>query len=235
MSDRAVDVVDGLVRFASRQGVRCVHGRAQSIRTCGIANGETGFAVMTQEGEEQFARAVILATGGASYPATGSTGDGYSIARELGHTVVKPEPSLVPVEVKEGFCSQLQGLSLKNVTLTVEDVEKKRTVFQELGELMFAHYGLSGPLALSASAHMQPMREGRYVLHIDCKPGLTPEQLDARLTRDLAQNLNRDFINSLSALLPKSLIPVAVRLSRVPAGARSAIKSPEPCGSSFAL
>ena len=213
VSDRAVDVVDALVRFASEQGARFAQGRASSVQP-EAAPGE--FCVVTQEGEHFFARSVIVATGGMSYPATGSTGDGYRLARENGHTVISPEPSLVPVEVHEGFCSRLQGLSLKNVTLTVRDTLRKKTIFEELGELMFTHFGLSGPLVLSASAQMQPMESGRYILQIDCKPGLSPEQLDARLVRDLGDNANRDFANSLSALLPKSLIPVMVGLSGIP-------------------
>ncbi len=213
VSDRAVDVVDALVRFASEQGARFAQGRAISVEP-EAAQGK--FRVVTEEGEHFFARSVIVATGGMSYPATGSTGDGYRLAQENGHTVIPPKPSLVPVEVHEGFCSRLQGLSLKNVTLMVRDTLRKKTIFEELGELMFTHFGLSGPLVLSASAQMQPMESGRYILQIDCKPGLTPEQLDARLVRDLGANANRDFANSLSALLPKSLIPVMVGLSGIP-------------------
>ena len=213
VSDRAVDVVDALVRFASEQGARFAQGRAASVEP---EAAQRKFRVATEEGEHFFARSVIVATGGMSYPATGSTGDGYRLARENGHTVVPPEPSLVPVEVHEGFCSRLQGLSLKNVTLTVRDTHRKKTIFEELGELMFTHFGLSGPLVLSASAQMRPMESGRYILQIDCKPGLSPEQLDARLVRDLSNNANRDFANSLSALLPRSLIPVIVGLSGIP-------------------
>lgn len=211
VSDRAVDIVDALVGFARRQGARFRQGRVADI----VPQEDAVYRVSTQEGEVISARSVIVATGGLSYPATGSTGDGYAIARALGHTVVQPAPSLVPVEVEEGFCSRLQGLSLKNVTLTVRDGLRHKTVFSQLGELMFTHYGLSGPLMLSASALMRPMEPGRYTMTIDCKPGLTMEQLDARLVRDLAQNANRDFANSLSALLPRSLIPVMVALSGI--------------------
>lgn len=213
VSDRAVDVVDGLVRFASKQGAHFAQGRVDSVEP---SQDEDGYCVTTDEGERFFARSVIVTTGGMSYPATGSTGDGYRIAQQNGHTIVLPEPSLVPIEVHEGFCSRLQGLSLKNITLTVQDMVKNKAIFQELGELMFTHFGLSGPLVLSASAHMRPMESGRYRMMIDCKPGLSTEQLDARLVRDLTENANRDFSNSLSSLLPKSLIPVMVSLSGIP-------------------
>ncbi len=213
VSDRAVDIVDALVSFARKSGARFLQGRARSVTPM---EGQ-GYTVTTQEGERLSAASVIVATGGMSYPGTGSTGDGYEIARQNGHTVLEAEPSLVPLEVHEGFCSRLQGLSLKNVTLSVKDTAKNhKVVFEELGELMFTHFGLSGPLVLSASAHLRPMEPMRYQVLIDCKPGLSAEQLDARLVRDLTENANRDFANSLSALLPKSLIPVMVSLSGIP-------------------
>lgn len=211
-SDRAVDIVDALVGFARRQGARFRQGRVLNIVE---QDNPAVYRAWTADGDVISARSVVVATGGLSYPSTGSTGDGYDIASSLGHTVVQPVPSLVSVEAQEGFCSRLQGLSLKNVTLTVRDKVLHKTVFSQLGELMFAHYGLSGPLVLSASANMRPMEPGRYAMIIDCKPGLTLEQLDARLVRDLSQNANRDFANSLSALLPRSLIPVMIALSGV--------------------
>ena len=162
------------------------------------------------------ARSVILATGGLSYPLTGSTGDGYRFAREAGHTIAPPLPSLVPLTVKENWCRELQGLALKNVTLTVTDRQSDKRLFEELGEMLFTHFGVSGPLILSASAHLRPMEAERYLLSVDLKPGLDEKQLDNRLLRDFAQYRNRDFANALDLLLPRTLIPVAVKLSGIP-------------------
>ena len=212
VSDRAVDVVDALVRYARSGGVKFVKGRAAHIQ---VKDGCVSDLEL-EDGRLLPTSSLILCTGGVSYPATGSTGDGYTMARELGHTVTALGPSLVPVEVQEGFCSQLQGLSLKNVTLTLFDTKKNKPVFSELGEMLFTHYGLSGPLVLSASAHMRPMEPLRYRVCINLKPGLTSQQLDNRLQRDLAQFSNRDFRNCLDALLPQKLIPVILRQSGIP-------------------
>lgn len=162
-----------------------------------------------------FAENVLVATGGVSYPLTGSTGDGYKFARSAGHTVEEPKASLIPVETEEGFCKKAMGLSLKNVTLSVEDSAKSKTVFREMGELLFTHFGLSGPLVLSGSAHMRPFERDRYKLHIDLKPALDLQKLEKRLERDFEKNINRDFQNSLSELLPRKLIPVVVSLSGI--------------------
>ena len=212
VSDRAVDVVDALVRYARSGGVKFVKGRAAHIQ---VKDGCVSDLEL-EDGRLLPTSSLILCTGGLSYLATGSTGDGYTMARELGHTVTALGPSLVPVEVQEGFCSQLQGLSLKNVTLTLFDTKKNKPVFSELGEMLFTHYGLSGPLVLSASAHMRPMEPLRYRVCINLKPGLTSQQLDNRLQRDLAQFSNRDFRNCLDALLPQKLIPVILRQSGIP-------------------
>jgi predicted Rossmann fold flavoprotein len=164
-------------------------------------------------GGSVLAESVVVATGGASYPRTGSTGDGYYMARDAGHSVTPTRPSLVPILLREGFCADLMGLSLRNCRLTLTN-RSGAVLFQELGELLFTHFGVSGPLALSASAHMNGAAED-FALSLDLKPGLSPEKLDARLLRDFESNINRDFANSLSALLPKKLIPVAVRLSGI--------------------
>ncbi len=209
VSDHAADIVDALARFCRQAGCRTVEGRATALLTReGRAAG-----VELEDGRHLAADAVILCTGGVSYPATGSTGDGYALARQAGHTIVPPSPSLVPVVTVEHWPAEAQGLSLRNVTLTVTDGEKPRPVFEELGEMLLTHFGVSGPLVLSASAHMRGMRPGRYRLHIDLKPGLSAEQLDRRLQRDFLKYAGRDLINSLHDLLPSSLVPVAVELS----------------------
>ena len=211
-SDKAVDVVDALVRYARQSGVKIEATRVQALE---IENNKI-IGVRTEDGRLFSANAVIIATGGKSYPVTGSTGDGYKLAAQAGHTVIPPVPSLVPVVTHEGWCSQLQGLSLKNVTVTVTDTQKKKDVFEEMGEMLFTHFGVSGPLILSASAHMRDMQPERYVIRLDLKPALTLEQLDLRLQRDFAENSNKNFMNSLDELLPKKMIPVAVKLSRIP-------------------
>lgn len=209
VSDKAADIADALVKAAKRGGTKIIHGRAKKILT---ENGAVS-GVLLENGETLPADSVILATGGMSYPLTGSTGDGYKMARVLGHTVAEIKPSLVALNAHEGFCERLAGLSLKNVTLSVFEEGKKKPVFSELGEMLFTHFGISGPLVLSASAHMRYIGKKQYTAVIDLKPGLTPEQLDKRILRDFDEEKNRDFINSLDKLLPKSLIPIIVRLS----------------------
>lgn len=206
VSDKARDIVDALVRAAHRAGVRILHAHAQEIlceqgRVCGVL----------ADGKRYDAQAVILATGGASYPLTGSTGDGYRFARALGHTVVQPTPSLVPLVEAGQFCASVQGLSLRNVCLRARDTASGRTVFEKMGELLFTHFGLTGPLVLSASAHLVPMEPQRYELSIDLKPALDEKTLDARLLSDFAKYSNRDFVNALADLLPQKLIEPLVR------------------------
>jgi len=209
-SDRAADVVDALFREMKRLRVDIVQDRAVSLAV------ENGRAVgVAGERGRYSAGAVILATGGASYPATGSTGDGYRMARDLGHTVVPPRPSLVPLESDDRFCGAMQGLALKNVVLRVKN-RKKKTVFQEQGELLFTHFGLSGPLVLSASAHMRDFEGDAYTCVIDLKPALDEQKLDARLVRELAGGANRDMDNVLGALAPRLLVPVLLERAEIP-------------------
>lgn len=162
--------------------------------------------------------ALILATGGASYPRTGSTGDGYALARSAGHTIVPIRGSLVPLESPDPCCAALQGLSLRNVELRVKD-GKGKTVFREQGELLFTHFGLSGPLVLSASAHMDFTRQ-EYTAHIDLKPALDGQKLDGRLLRDFEERANQDYANALGGLAPRSMVPVLVERTGIPAGAK---------------
>lgn len=211
VSDKASDIVDALVNTVSKSGVKILTAEAEEILTENFS--VTG--VRTRDGEILAADSVILATGGMSYPVTGSTGDGYEMAGRLGHTVTPLKASLVPLNVKQGFCSRLSGLSLKNVTLTVYESGRKKPVFSELGEMLFTHFGISGPLVLSASAHMRKMGSAEYVAYIDLKPALDEQKLDSRILRDFEEEKNRNFGNSLDKLLPKSIIPVIISLSGI--------------------
>ena len=206
-SDNANDIADALEREAKARGVRFIHDKVRAVLTSDGA--VTG--VRTDQGEYN-ARSVLISTGGLSYPGTGSTGDGYAMAKKLGHHIVPPRPSLVPWE-GEPVCRELQGLSLRNVTASLYD--GKTLLFREQGELLFTHFGVSGPLMLSASTYMRE-GGGDYRLEIDLKPGLSAEKLDERLLRDFSENANRDFINALDALLPQKLIPVMVGRSGIP-------------------
>lgn len=217
VSDSAHDIAEALARFAKQSGVQCITGRASEL----LVRDGAVCGVRTEDGAEYPCRRVIVATGGLSYPLTGSTGDGYRLAEAVGHTIVEPKPSLVPLVCHEGFCSDLMGLSLRNVTLRAIDTKKNRTIYSELGEMLFTHFGVSGPLVLSASAHMRPMERARYALSVDLKPALTPEQLDKRVQRDFSENINRNYINALNGLLPKKLVPVIVKLSGIPASLKT--------------
>lgn len=208
-SDKSASVIDALRAELRRLGVRVLQERALDIVTqdgavCGIE---------TDGGFHKTER-VILATGGCSYPQTGSTGDGYRMLEKLGHTIVPPVGSLVPLVEKGYDCKQMQGLALKNVTLRLVN-QKGKTVFEEFGELLFTHFGLSGPVVLSASAHMN--EKDAYTVLLDLKPALDEQKLDLRLLRDFEKFQNRDFENALVELLPRSMIPVIVRRSGIPA------------------
>ena len=211
VSDRAADIVDALFFELRRRGVELRRDRltgltAEDGRLTGVAT--EGGGPLSGFG------AVVLATGGASYPRTGSTGEGYGLARSVGHTVTPIRGSLVPLESEDPCCARLQGLSLRNVGLRVKD-GKGKTVFREQGELLFTHFGLSGPLVLSASAHLDFAKSG-YTAHIDLKPALDEGTLDARLLRDFGARANQDFANVLGGLVPRSLIPVLVERTGVP-------------------
>jgi predicted Rossmann fold flavoprotein len=207
VSDKSVDIVDALVRKAKESGVKFVFNSVEDI----IADDNGVSAVKFQNGDFAECDAVILATGGKSYPLTGSTGDGYRMAESLGHTVTELMPSLVPLKIHEGFCTALSGLTLKNVTLSLYKSDKKKPVYESLGEMLFTHFGVSGPLVLSASAHIRRGDFSEYTLKIDLKPALTEEQLDARIQRDFSENSGKILGNSLDKLLPKSLIPVIIK------------------------
>lgn len=213
VSDNAHQIADALARWA---------GKAQVIRqavTEVLTEGGRAVGVKTAQGAYH-AQGVILCCGGASYPGTGSNGDGYKLASQLGHTIVKPTPSLVPLVERGDWCSQLMGLSLRNCGVKVTQQGKKKPVYEDFGELLFTHFGLSGPTILSASAHLHPMEPGKYTVHIDLKPALSPQQLDQRLLRDLEGHKNKFFANSLEELLPQKLIPVVVERSGIPGETR---------------
>ena len=206
VSDKAADIVSALTKFCSDSGVHTLYETVRDVRYAGNA-----FSVITQKGTYPF-DAVLIATGGKSYPLTGSDGDGYRFAASFGHTVTPLSPSLVPLVCREKACADMMGLSLKNVTLTATDTKTGKNIFHELGELLFTHFGVSGPLVLSASAKMKPMESGRYTLTIDMKPALDETTLDARILRDFASTQNKNISNALGALLPKKMIePVLAR------------------------
>ena len=177
--------------------------------------------VKAQDGTVFNAEKVVVATGGVSYPQTGSTGDGYILAKQAGHGIVPVRPSLVPLEAHEGFCTDLMGLSLRNIAIKVFDTKKNnKIIYEDFGEMLFTHFGVSGPVILSASSHMREMERGRYKISIDLKPALSEEQLDTSILRDFSENINRNFINALNSMLPKKLVPVIVKLSKIPMAAK---------------
>lgn len=209
-SDHAADIIDALLLALRRARVSIVQDRASALRL-------DGGTMQGVEGEHGFypCRAAVVATGGVSYPLTGSTGDGYTLARALGHTVLPPKASLVPLVAEQPFCAQMQGLSLKNVAIRVR-TEKKKTIFAEQGELLFTHFGLSGPLILTASAHMRDYEKEHYSILLDLKPALDEEKLDKRLLRDLEENANRNFQHVLEGLVPRLMVPVLLDLTGIP-------------------
>lgn len=210
VSDHASDVIAALQRALKAAKVKVkLEARAERVLT------EDGNVTGVSAGGEIYpADAVIIATGGISYPSTGSTGDGYRFAESVGHTIEAPAPSLVPMTVKEEYCSRMQGLSLRNVSVSIRD--GKKTLFEGFGEMLFTHFGVSGPLILSASSQINDVvRQKELDLEINLKPALTEEQLDARILRDFDGNRNRQFKNVLSGLLPAKLIPVIVELSGI--------------------
>lgn len=213
VSDHAGDIVAALEQECRRLGVQILR---ETVTGLEIAGGQvTG--VRTREGNLP-ARAVIVATGGASYPLTGSTGDGYRFARAAGHTVTEILPSLVPLTSPGTLCPSMQGLSLRNVGVRVVRCASGKPVYEDFGELMFTHFGVTGPTVLSASAHLSDIAPGVYEMRIDLKPALDEKKLDARVLSDFTKYRNRDFANALIDLLPQKMIPAFVRLCGVPGG-----------------
>ena len=211
VSDSAFDITNALERELKRLRVRWVRDRAVDIVTA-----DGAVRAVTGEKGTYPAEAVIVATGGVSYPGTGSTGDGYRLAAAVGHTIVSPRGSLVPLESEDGDCAAMQGLSLRNVELTVLN-GKGKPVFREFGEMLFTHFGVSGPLVLSASAHLRRWDKEQYRLSIDLKPALDEQKLEARLLRDIGENPNRDMSNITAGLVHRSMVAVVLRRLGIPA------------------
>lgn len=213
-SDKAFDVVNALKNKIKELGVTVITDRAEEILT--EKNKVIGVKC---ENRTYYADKVLLAAGGLSYSKTGSTGDGFRMAERLGHTVIAPKPSLVPIITVED-CSLMAGLSLKNITLSLFDNESKKDkskpIFSLLGEILFTHFGMSGPLVLSASSYIKENKAGRYRLSIDLKPALSEEKLDARILRDFTEQINKQFQNSLNRLLPESLIIPFIERTGIP-------------------
>ena len=211
-SDHSSDIIRGLERALKKAGAKIhLHTEVKEIKE---ENG-TVTGVVLKDGNFLSGDSVIVATGGFSYQATGSTGDGYRFARELGHKVTEIEPSLVPLHTKEDYIPRLQGLSLKNVALTVKC--GKKTIYQDFGEMMFTHFGVTGPMILSASAHVgRWLKKGECRGYLDLKPALTKEQLDARVLREFEAGQNKQFKNVIGVLFPSSLTPVMLELGGIP-------------------
>lgn len=212
-SDKSSDVISALKRELNRLGVHIeYHSEVSEL----LVKDGSFYGIKLKNREELLtADKIIIATGGISYPLTGSTGDGYRFARQIGHTVTDLSPSLVPLHVAEAYVKDLMGLSLKNIEILIFAGEKQ--IYRDFGELMFTHFGVSGPVILSASSYLieELKRKTQLTLKIDLKPALTEEQLDARILRDFEQYKNKQFKNSLDQLLPNKLIDVIIRLSLI--------------------
>ena len=210
VSDKAQDIVSALVSACKTRGVEIINEKVRSL----VIGDEKIKGIITERGEFS-ADAVIICTGGRSYTRTGSDGDGYGFAKSAGHTVTPLLPSLVPIVCAGKLCPSLQGLSLKNVSLTITDKNTKKEVYSDFGEMMFTHFGITGPMILSASAHIPDISTGKYEAHINLKPALDEKTLDTRILSDFSKYSNKDLINALGDLLPQKLIPVVISLSGI--------------------
>ena len=211
LSDKSSDVIYALNKMMRDIGVN-IHLKSEIVS---VSKENENIILKEKNGKKHIGDACIIATGGISYPVTGSTGDGYKFAEKIGHTITERYPSLVPFNIKEEFCKELQGLSLKNVELKIQD-ETGKQYYSEMGEMLFTHFGISGPLVLSASGHISDkLKEHQFIAKIDLKPALSIVSVDKRILKDSEENINRNFNNSLDKLLPKKLIPVIVELSGI--------------------
>lgn len=210
-SDRAHDVADALVKYAKDSGVKIKCGvKVKSI----TVEDRVASGVITTKGDHIEVDKIILACGGVSYPRTGSNGSGFVIASKLGHTVTKLTPSLVPLIIEDEWPKSVAGLSLKNISILIQN-ESGKKLYEDFGEMLFTHFGVSGPVILSASSHIREFDNRVYKLMIDLKPALTVESLDKRIQRDFEQFINKDFGNALFDLLPKNLVPIIITLSGI--------------------
>ena len=209
-SDKAADVVNTFMRLLAKERVRVLI--CDSVTELLTEDGKIK-GLKTAKGRTVLSEKVILCTGGKSYPLTGSDGSGYELAKSVGHTVVPPKAALVPLETKESWVAELQGLSLKNVAVALKENGKK--IYDDFGEMMFTHFGITGPVVLSSSCHVSDTEKNSYTFEIDLKPALDEKQLEDRILRDFAENVNKNFENALGKLYPQKLIPVMVKLSGI--------------------
>lgn len=209
VSDRASDVLLTLKKILKHYGVKLVQGEVISV----VSDGDEK-RVILKGNRALKCSSVIIATGGISYPKTGSTGDGYKFAEKFGHSIITPKASLVSLVIDSPYVKRLMGLSLRNISLKV--TKNNKEIYTDFGEMLFTHYGVSGPVVLSASSHMRDYEKHKYKIFIDLKPALDYETLDKRILRDFEKEKNKNFINSLDALLPKKMIPVIVDITKIP-------------------
>lgn len=223
VTDKAQSVLDCFIKELKKNHV-VVKTKAEVVKLKAKIDSEGSKieAVSLRNGETLKADKIILATGGKSYPKTGSTGDGYDLAQKLGHTMIEPKASIVPLEADKKLCQSMQGLSLKNVKIQLKDIESNKKLYEDFGEMLFTHFGVSGPTILSSSAHLlrvknveELLKNGKIKLSIDLKPALTHEELDGRIRRDFDVFKNKEFKNSLEKLLPKKMIETVVQLSNI--------------------
>lgn len=209
-SDKSSDIISGLSRGLNEALVDLrLHSKVKDV----IFNNNKIEAVILENGSKVKGDYFIITTGGKSYPLTGSTGIGFYLAKKMGHTIVEPKPSLVPIEIEESWVRELQGLSLRNIELKIKNKKNSKVVYSGQGEMLFTHFGISGPLVLSGSRFIKDGE--RFEISLDLKPALEEKQLDLRIQKDFKKNLNKDFKNSLDELLPKKLIPVIIELSKI--------------------
>ena len=217
VSDKSQDVLNALLKILKRLNIKIKTDT--EIKEILVEESKV-VGVQTSKGEKIDADKVILATGGKSYPLTGSTGDGYIMAKKLGHNIADLKPSLIPLTSNSNVCKDIQGLSLKNVSIKLKDNDK--VIYKDFGEMLFTHFGVSGPVILSSSAHLiryknveEKLKNGNIFLEIDLKPALTIEKLDMRILRDFEEEKNKEFKNSLDKLLPKKMIPVVIERTKI--------------------
>lgn len=218
VTDKSIDVLECFKKKLKQLNVDIKY----NTKVTEIIKTENGLEVKT-ENDTIKAEKIILSTGGKSYPLTGSTGDGYKLAQKLGHTITEIKPSLVPLECYEKHtCKNLQGLSLKNISIQIRNIENNKTIYEDFGEMIFTHFGVSGPTILSSSAHLvrqknikEYLKNKKIILKIDFKPALSEEKLDERILRDFSELKNKQFKNSLDKLLPQKLIPIIIEKSQI--------------------
>ena len=218
-TDKAVDVLNVFIKELKKYNVEIkINSKVKEI----LINENEITGIKLNSGEIINGSKIVLATGGKSYPLTGSTGDGYNLAEKLGHSIISPRGSIVPLEADLNICQKLQGLSLKNVKIQIKDVENNKKIYEDFGEMLFTHFGISGPTILSSSAHLLRyknidvlLKESKIKLYIDLKPALSIDELNLRIIRDFEKYKNKNFKNSLEELLPKKLIPVIIDFSQI--------------------